>query len=225
MAAGKIAYGILCIMQPETNSQIAQSIILEHPLQKAAILVGQLLVYPVMLTLRLALVRNLSRHGAVFTLRDDVTYVVYANHQSMLDPLVICACLPVRSLRKLLPFRFFIENAYFKGPARLLLYGLGGFPAHYEPNKAFGLDKARAAMSTDQTVVIFPPGRRTREHIAKPGIATLAAEPNVLLIPIYIDWKSRWQCTARIGQPVGGADASSPAELMQYVYDLVPTTT
>ncbi|HTE57970.1 MAG TPA: lysophospholipid acyltransferase family protein [Verrucomicrobiae bacterium] len=226
MAVGKTAYGILlCIVQPEANGEIAQPIALEHPLQKGAILVGQLLAYPALLILRLVLVKDLSRHTGAFSLKDDVTYVIYANHQSMLDPLVICASLPVSWLRQLLPFRFFIENAYFKGPGKLLLNSLGGFPAHYQSGTAYGLDKARAVMGAGQTVVIFPPGRRTREPIAKPGISVLATHPNVELIPINIDWKHRWHCSVHIGQPIDSARASSAEELMQHVYDLTPTTT
>ena len=75
-------------------------------------------------------------------------------------------------------------------------------------------------MSSNQTIVIFPPGRRTREHIAKPGISVLATEPDTYLIPVHLDWKNRWNCEVHIGTPVKGGVTHPPEQLMQYVYDL-----
>jgi 1-acyl-sn-glycerol-3-phosphate acyltransferase len=75
-------------------------------------------------------------------------------------------------------------------------------------------------MATNQTIVIFPPGKRTREHIAKPGVSILATEPNTHLIPVRIDWKHRWHCHVHIGGPIKGGVTHPPEQLMQYAYEL-----
>lgn len=216
-------------MSADSDTQAATVQTVEPPLQKPLIATAQLLVFPLMLMIRLLLVRRaLQRHPNLYALDRQATYVLYGNHQSMLDPLILCAALPVRSLPAVLPFRYFIENSYFKGLLKPLLYSLGGFPAHHQPRTAYGLGKARSVLATGQTVVIFPPGRRTRQPIAKPGIMSLAAEPNVQLIPAHIDWQSRWRCRIRLGAAYSADSDSTPESLMQQVYDLadfVPTTT
>src|SRR5690606_26133011 len=120
----------------------------------------------------------------------------------------------------LLPFRFFVENSYLKGSMKVFLNIMGGFPAHHHPARPYGLDKARSLMATNQTIVIFPPGMRTREKIAKPGVSVLATEPDTYLIPVHIDWKHRWHCHVHIGKPLKGGVTHPPEQLMELVYSL-----
>lgn len=211
-------------MQPETKTAASRYITADHPLQRVSIHASQIMIYPLLLALRLLIVRNkLHRSPESLDLRQngkDATYILYANHQSAIDPLIICASLPLKTIRQLLPFRFFVENSYFKGSIKGLLNIMGGFPAHYHPNRSYGLDKARSLMATNQTIVIFPPGMRTRERIAKPGVSVLATEPNTHLIPIHIDWKHRWHCHVHIGSPRKIEKTSPPEQLMQHVYEL-----
>ncbi len=184
----------------------------------------QLAALPLMLGLRLVFVRNklfrddsgldISHHG------QNASYVVYANHQSMLDPLIICASLPIRLIWRLMPFRFFVANTYLRGPVKLLIYAMGGFPAYFDADKPYGLDKARSLMASNQTIVIFPPGKRTRERIARRGISALAQEPDAHLIPIHIDWKHRWHCEVHIGGSIKAVEPSQPEHLMLHVYRL-----
>jgi 1-acyl-sn-glycerol-3-phosphate acyltransferase len=211
-------------MQPETKTDANQYATADYQIQKILVCVAQLAIYPLLLILRLLIVRNkVYRNKEILSLGKNgarTTYVLYANHQSKLDPLIICAALPVRTVGQLLPFRFFVENSYFRGPMKLFLNAMGCFPAHYETNKQYGLDGARAFMASEQTIVIFPPGMRTRDHIAKSGISVLATEPNTRLVPIHIDWKHRWSCHVRIGAPIKGEVTHPPEKLMQHVYEL-----
>ena len=210
-------------MQPKTKAETSQYLVSDNPLQRVSVHAAQVVIYPLLLTLRLLIVRNKIHITDDLNLKQNAkntTYILYGNHQSALDPLVICASLPLKTIRQLLPFRFFVENSYFKGSMKVFLNIMGGFPAHYHPTKAYGLDKARSLMATNQTIVIFPPGRRTREKIAKPGISVLATEPNTHLIPIYIDWKHRWHCHVHIGKPIKGGVTHPPERLMEYVYEL-----
>lgn len=211
-------------MQHEAETETRQYIATNNPAQRLFTHAAQIMIYPLLLALRLFIVQNkLHRNNTDLNLKKNptnATYILYANHQSQLDALIICASLPLKTIKQLLPFRFFVENSYFKGSVGVFLNIMGGFPAHYHPSKQYGLDKARALMVTNQTIVIFPQGMRTREHIAKPGISVLATERNTYLIPVHIDWKHRWHCQVRVGSPVKGGVTHPPEELMKYVYSL-----
>lgn len=211
-------------MQPETKTEAGEYLTSDSLLQRTLVSIAQVAIAPLLFAMRLIIVRgSLYRHPEILDLKKQgkgASYILYGNHQSALDPLLICASLPFKTIRQLLPFRFFVENAYFKGSMKVLLNILGGFPAHYHPARAYGLDKARSLMATQQTVVIFPPGMRTREKIAKPGVSVLATEPNTYLIPIRIDWKHRWHCSIHIGKPLKGGVTHPPEQLMDVVYSL-----
>jgi 1-acyl-sn-glycerol-3-phosphate acyltransferase len=210
-------------MEQEGTVESAQSIAFDYPSQKLFIYTAQLLFYPLLLLLRLLIVRNnLCRTGYKQgqSVSTNLSYIIYSNHQSKLDALIISASLPFKVSRRLLPLHFFVENAYFRGSMKGLLNAMGGFPAHYDANRAYGLDKARALMASNQTIVIFPPGMRTRKNIAKSGISILATETNASLIPIHIDWRGRWSAHVHVGAPIPGGIKHSPEQLMQYVYDL-----
>lgn len=211
-------------MGPKTKAESGQYISIDSAIQKLGVHAAQIAIAPLLLTMRLIIVRNkLFRDSKSLNLNkfgDNATYILFCNHQSALDPLIICASLPLKTIRQLLPFRFFVENSYFKGSMKVVLNAMGGFPAHYHPTRAYGLEKARSLMATNQTIVIFPPGMRTREKMAKPGISVLATEPNTYLIPIHIDWKRRWHCQVHIGKPLKGGVTRPPEQLMELVYSL-----
>jgi len=211
-------------MATEARAQTGQFISSSHVLQRIGVHLAQIAISPVLLTMRLVLVRNsLYRDPKKLDLKgygDSATYILYGNHQSGLDPLIICASLPLKTIRHLMPFRFFVENSYFKGPMKAFLNIMGGFPAHYHPKRPYGLSKARSLMSKKQTIVIFPPAMRTRKKVAKPGVSVLAAEPDTYLIPVHIDWKHRWHCHVYVGEPFKGSGDYSPEHLMELVYSL-----
>lgn len=210
-------------MEPKTKAETGY-IASGGVLQKVGVHMAQIVIAPLLLTMRLLIVRNKvyadSRSLDLKKNGKNATYILYGNHQSALDPLIICASLPLKTIRQLLPFRFFVENSYFKGSMKHFLNVMGGFPAHYHPTRPYGLDKARSLMTSNQTIVIFPPGMRTREKIAKPGVSVLATEPNTYLIPIHIDWKHRWHCHVHIGKPLKGGVTHPPEQLMELVYSL-----
>jgi 1-acyl-sn-glycerol-3-phosphate acyltransferase len=219
-----IKYVILIYMEPEAQTEADQYGIVVQSLQRIGVLVVQVISWPFLLTLRLLVVRNhLHREITSFELSKnspESSYILFSNHQSIIDPFIISASLPSRIIKQLIPFRFFVANGYFKGPKKVFLNIMGGFRAYPDGNKAYGLNRARALLATSQTVVIFPPGTRTRKRIVKQGISVLATEPNTYLIPIHIDWKSRWSCTVHIGKLIKGDKTYSAEELMEIVYNL-----
>lgn len=196
-------------------------------LERTNSLVGfaQWVIYPFLLVLRCLFIRkSLVRSDALArpeTWEADVTYVVYANHQSQRDGLLIPAALPMIALRRLVPFRFFVANRFFKGIKNIFLTTMGGFPAHAHTGRPFGLGQAYDLMKTDSSLVIFPTGRITRQRgNAKRGIAILAAEPSVRLVPVHIDWQSRWSCIIYVGEPFSATGNTSADQLMERVYRL-----
>jgi 1-acyl-sn-glycerol-3-phosphate acyltransferase len=193
-------------------------------LEKLCIYVAQIAIATLLFIFRFLIVRNhLQRDKASFSINKlpkGTAFVVYANHQSFLDPAIITASMPFRIIPRLLPFRFFVENSYLRGFMKFFIKVLGGFPAHYDEHNKYGLDKAKLVLENKQTVFMFPSGTRTREHISKAGIAILAKEPNIYLIPVYIDWVDRLSCHVYIGRPIKGGISKSPEQLMDYLYKL-----
>ncbi len=193
-------------------------------IEKHSVRFAQSLFLPFLWVLRFFIVKDkLHRDIDGLDLRKygkDANYVLYANHQSKLDAFIICASLPLKTLKYLMPFRFFVYNPYLKGVSGKFVSLMGGFPAHFEEKKVFGLDKAYELMKTGQTIMIFPSGMRTREKIAKRGVAVLAAQPNTYLIPVHIDWKHSLHCHVHVGRPIKGSADHLPEQLMEHVYDL-----
>lgn len=187
---------------------------------KWVISTAQVSIYPVLLMSRFILVRrNLIRADRVKIGRQS--HVLYANHQSQLDPFLLCVSLNPRAVLKLVPFRFFVANDYFENPLIAgLLKILGGFPAHFHPSRPYGLDHAKQLMDSGQTLVIFPQGKRTTKKIAKPGISVIAIRPNVRLIPIKINWHGRLTCHIKVGQTFSNNTPKMPDELMKAVHEL-----
>lgn len=198
-------------------------IILAQSVKKATLSYLQIFTYPLFLLFRIVIVRNkLYREFHLKELTNDniKSFVIYANHQSKLDPFLICASLPIKTIKRLLPFRFFVKNSLYYGFNKFLLKSAGCFPAQFVKNDLYGLGKARVLLRANQTIVIFPQGMRTKERIAKNGIAELANEPNVYLIPININWTSRWHCHIHIGKPFNSKPGETANQLMDRVYEL-----
>jgi 1-acyl-sn-glycerol-3-phosphate acyltransferase len=210
-------------MTPDEDVKTLATLIALRYLQKYVVLALQLFLYPLVILLRFVFIRNqLTSDAAALDWRGTPAgtgCVIYANHQSKLDGLIICAALPIRTMIQLLPLRFFVHNPYLKGPGGALLTALGGFPAHIEPDRPYGLDQARLLLGSGQSIMIFPSGMRTRERVAKRGISVLAAEPTVRLIPIHLDWTDRWHCSVTIGEPMDEATHTAD-KLMDRVYEL-----
>jgi 1-acyl-sn-glycerol-3-phosphate acyltransferase len=183
---------------------------------------NQLFIYPGLLILRFCIVRN-NLYRKELNLNKypkNTSFILYANHQSMLDPFIIAGCMPAKTIKYLIPYRFFVENLYFNDVSKYFLRLLGGFPAHFAENKPHGINKAKNVLASKHTVVIFPSGKRTRVKTAKPGISLLAKEKNTYLVPINVDWKNRWNCHVYIGSPIKANSKLRPEQLMKFVYDL-----
>ena len=187
---------------------------------KAPVCITQIVAYPFVKFVSAIIVRSHLDVSRRFKLKKGASYVIYSNHQSKIDPFLILASLPFETCIKLLPFRLFVNNAFFSNYFNVLFLRIfGGFPAHHNDKRPYGLDYARILLASGQTVVIFPQGTRTREKIVKSGIAVLAKEPNVYLIPIYLDWKNRLTCYVKIGQPFKALNSQAD-QLIDHLYKI-----
>lgn len=209
-------------MTPDEAAAPATGIV-EHPAWKWCVAGTQLLIYPVLLLIRMTIVRSHMMRGDEHATGSG--RIIYANHQSRLDPFLVCAALTPSEIIRALPFRLFVANYYFKNP--FLAFGiraLGGFPAQAHPTLPYGLDQARRLLETNQTIVIFPQGKRTREKIAHRGISVLAQEPSVQLIPISLNWQNRLTCELRVGDIFEARQLMSPEALMDIVHNQLVAT-
>lgn len=130
-----------------------------------------------------------QRHNPTWRPEQGTSYIIAANHTSMFDPFVATAALGWPILRPLLPCRFmatpkFLSNNYLRAP----MTHFGSFPSHPFRGWLSGLEAAHRIVAQQQTLVIFPQGRRTPSHDpadSKPGVILLGrAHPNTKIIPV-----------------------------------------
>ena len=157
------------------------------------------------------------------------SYVLVANHQCRADPFMISGAVPFAVWRKLGAFRYMVYTPLFDIPglAQFLL-ALGCFPAKPHPVVGpYGLDYSKSQLAIGRGICIFPEGRRVirGERGARRGVAVLAREPKVLLIPAHIEWRQRgwWHgFDVTIGKPFDGSQMSAQ-EILDRVYALPVT--
>lgn len=152
-------------------------------------------------------------------------YVIAANHQSQADHFLVGACLPFGAAYKVSPLRYLAHNGLFKNLFIHLLVLLGGaFPTRPHSRYSHGLDTAFYFLENNQSVMIFPEGRRSPYKSAQPrsGVAELAKFPNTDIIPVQILWRRRglWRdCHMAIGKPVH-ASGKTAQEIMEIIHGL-----
>ena len=115
-------------------------------------------------------------------------YVIAPNHVSMLDPLVVAAAVPFRSLRH--TYWAGWTGTMFAGPATRLLSRIARvFPVDPDRRPAAGIALGKVVLSRKQGLVWFPEGRRSPTGEIRtflPGIGVLLQQPNVVVVPTYI---------------------------------------
>lgn len=119
-------------------------------------------------------------------------YIIVANHKKAIDSFVILSTLPYNSFNVFLPFRFLVANIYLKyWWQRLLLIPLGSIRAYLVEGKLSGIEGALQCSDREQTLFIFPEGRRVTPNTQvklKTGIAYLAQKRNFIIIPVSIEY-------------------------------------
>jgi 1-acyl-sn-glycerol-3-phosphate acyltransferase len=157
-------------------------------------------------------------------LKPGIRYVIAANHQSMIDPFIICYAMSPGMFSKLVPFRYFAHNALFDKILTSTLISLGAFPASRNKHYAYGLKGAEAFLKHNQTTMIFPEGKRTPSRIRpRSGVEVLAKQPNVEIIPVHIQWRKNrlgWRSyQLTIGRPLKEKNLSA-RQILNRIYKL-----
>jgi len=129
--------------------------------------------------------------------------VVSANHLSGFDAWALGYALRPRHVR------FMGKNGLFRHAlARLVLHGLGIFPARSEGKLRGGVEFASELACAGEAVAIFPEGARRRGRVRRPrhGAARVALASDVPLVPIAIagtdGWRRRERWHVVVGAPV-----------------------
>lgn len=154
-------------------------------------------------------------------------YIFAINHSGAPDFFVVFFGLPLSVTLRLVPYRFFIANRFFKKPlVRWMALSYGGFPAKEHTQLKWGLDAAKHALNRNETLVIFPEGKVSkvdRKYPPKRGVAILAKMPNVLIIPTRVKWHRNngylRSYDVTVGKPID-ANGLTADQIMNEVYDL-----
>lgn len=152
-------------------------------------------------------------------------YIIVANHQTYLDPWMVLSRIPMNIWNKIGMPRAFVANRFFGYPiVGSYLRSMGSFPAKPHPTDPYGLDYAVHLLDRGQSIVIFPEAHITlhRENAARRGVAELAKQPHVKLIPMHFEWarpRIRANLRIAIGKPFDGSKMT-PQKILDKVYDL-----
>jgi 1-acyl-sn-glycerol-3-phosphate acyltransferase len=150
-------------------------------------------------------------------------YILAANHQSLIDPFIICSELPLTLWPSLGRFRYFAHAGLFENRLmRWALLAFGGFPTRPFRRLPYGLEAARAYIGRGQTVVIFPEGRRSLpgDATARDGVYQLGTSQNVRVIPVHLRWYKSKKRSYRltVGKPLPAGQSAQA--VMEAIYTL-----
>ncbi len=120
----------------------------------------------------------------------DGPVIVYSNHKSMWDPILI-GCVLKR------PVFFMAKQELFENPLfGLLLRGINAFPVKREIADRKAIRKGLKILSEGKVLGIFPEGKRSKTGELlepEPGIALMAIKSgNAKLVPVAIKGDYKW---------------------------------
>lgn len=120
----------------------------------------------------------------------DGAVIVYSNHRSMWDPVIIC-CLLKR------PIFFMAKDELFRNAVmRFVMENLHAFPVKRGTPDRKAIKRALEVLNQKQVLGIFPEGTRSKDgklQEPEPGVALLAAKSkDVTLVPVAINTNYKW---------------------------------
>lgn len=120
--------------------------------------------------------------------------IVAANHESVLDPLVLALAAPQ-------PLHFLAKVELWRyGPGAWVMDALGGIPIRRDRRDLVSVDRARELLLAGESVALFPEGT-VRGGVWTRGAARLALATGAPLVPVRIVGTRRALSRGRIGFP------------------------
>jgi len=148
--------------------------------------------------------------------RPDVPYLICANHQSMLDPVLLGAAIDHNP-------RYLAKAELMKIPGlKQLITALGAYSVDRGGSDVMAIKKTITMLKEGESIIMFPQGTRykgidPKTTKVKFGCAMIAAKANVPVLPIFIqvkDHKVRLfrKTIVRIGKEISPEELAAVAE-------------
>ena len=125
--------------------------------------------------------------------------IVVANHVSNFDPPLVSASFPRR-------IWFLAKKELFKGPGRWFFTAYGAHPVNRSATDPRAYRWALEKLATDQCVMIFPEGTRSRTGAmkkAQPGVVRLAMKSQAAIVPVGITGTNGKNSPLHVFRPTG----------------------
>jgi long-chain acyl-CoA synthetase len=126
--------------------------------------------------------------GSEVLARIEPPYLICPNHQSYLDPFIICSVYPRRTLDRVFHVG---ASGYFTGAPLFWLAGLVNvLPIDADANLLGAMRASAVGLRAGKILNIYPEGQRSFEgelQDFKNGAAILATELNLPIVPVAID--------------------------------------
>ncbi len=125
--------------------------------------------------------------------------IVVANHVSNFDPPLVSASFPRR-------IWFLAKKELFKGPGRWFFTAYGAHPVNRSATDPKAYRWALEKLATDQCVMIFPEGTRSRTGAmkkAQPGVVRLAMKSQAAIVPVGITGTNGKNSPLHVFRPTG----------------------
>ena len=160
---------------------------------------------------------------------EEGSYLICANHQTLLDVIFLCI-----ALRRQQP-HFMAKAGLFRIPVlRHLIRWLGAFPVARGRGDVGAIKHTMKLLESKRSVGMFPqgtrcPGKELRDCQVKAGAGMIAARTGTQVLPVYIDMKNhKWslfrRVTVVIGKPISAEelayDKEQPGEYIRMTNEI-----
>ena len=163
---------------PADTDPVLSGLLARRPIAAPLLYLGLRLVRALLIRIELAGLEHLPKSGA---------YILSPNHQSYLDPLMLCSMLPFRTFRNL----FFVGAVeYFETPLTQWFARLANLvPVDPDSNLVPAMRAGAFGLAHGRALVLFPEGERAIDGTVKKfkkGAPILAQHLGVPIVPVAI---------------------------------------